>query len=343
MVGSVADLAAARPEMPEGLVTYRSGNPEDAAVAPAGGPALLLMGGGREVTSAFRDRAFPILNGGDIVVLRASGSDGYNAYFLDEIGAPPHLRPNSVESIVLRDRDHANSDYVVHALDHAEMIWFAGGNQSNYLDFWVGTGTQTAVQRAWERGAVIGGTSAGLAIAGEFVYAPLGEGSARSEIVLRDPYDSSIQISNAFLDTPWLKGTITDSHYRERDRLGRSLAFMARLRADGRADRIRMIGISERTSLFIGPDGTGVVDGRDAAYIIDETDSTRLEQVAPGQPLAYTGLVRWRLAEGDTFDFRTSTSSVAAMPLSVDARRTDSPLDPADPYQNWPPAVDTAE
>jgi cyanophycinase len=333
--GAEAQDPGPRPAKPADLTVYLTGNAADAPNQAVGGPALLLMGGGSEVTSAFRNRAYPIINGGDIVVLRVTGTDGYNSYFYQDIYSSGPLRPHSVETIVLTSRTLADSDYVVWALDTAEMIWFAGGDQGDYLTLWAGTRTQEAVQRAWDRGAVIGGTSAGLAIMGEFIYAPIGVSSATSSTVLQNPYHSSVQLHPAFVATPWMRNTITDSHYRERDRLGRSVVFMARLRADGWTERVRMIGISERTALFIGPDGIGHVSGNEAVYIIDEGFGTQLVQIERNRPLVYTGLLRWRLPAGSTFDFNRSASTIPAMPLSVDASNPSAPFTPTDPYRTW--------
>jgi hypothetical protein len=59
--------------------SYKIGNTTDLVTNPSGG--VCLMGGATEDDNAMRwflQRA----NGGDIVVLRASGSDGYNTYFI---------------------------------------------------------------------------------------------------------------------------------------------------------------------------------------------------------------------------------------------------------------------
>jgi len=62
--------------------SYFSGNAEDKATQAMGG--ICLMGGATENDEAmiwFLNRA----NGGDILVLRASGSDEYNEYMLNEL------------------------------------------------------------------------------------------------------------------------------------------------------------------------------------------------------------------------------------------------------------------
>src|SRR5688572_3768119 len=77
---TVADATspdAMPPELPADLMRWIVGNPGDVAARPTGG--VILMGGGTDVDAAFawqRDR----IDGGDVVVLRASGADGYNDY-----------------------------------------------------------------------------------------------------------------------------------------------------------------------------------------------------------------------------------------------------------------------
>ena len=147
--------------IPDTLTSYFLGNEEDKVTNSKGG--VVMMGGNRENDEAmkwFLDRS----NGGDILILRASGSDGYQTYLYEELG----FEVNSVETIVFHDQ--TTSEYVKNKIDNAEAIWFAGGNQKKYLDYWKGNYVQEALQRAINRGVVIGGTSAGMAILGEYIW-----------------------------------------------------------------------------------------------------------------------------------------------------------------------------
>lgn len=327
-----------RPEKPHGLDVWITGDPTDAIVDLSNGPALLLMGGGSEVNAAFRDQAFPILPGGDIVVIRASGSDGYNDYLYDGLTTGPN-QPNSVETMRFSSANESDSDYVEWVINTAEMIWIAGGNQSNYVNYWYDTKVQTAMQAAWDRGAVLGGTSAGLAVLGGIVYDPDGVPSAQSDTVLQNPYHRSIKFSEAFVQIPWMEGVITDSHFAERDRMGRTLTFMARLAEDGTVDSPRAIAIDERTSLFIDRDGLGTVLGQGAVYYIEETPTTT-STVESREPLVYGPLRRWRLDSGDTIDFATGAISVPPLTMSVDANNS-WPYSVEDPYVRLEQTVNT--
>ncbi len=64
--------------------------------------------------------------------------------------------------------------------------------------------------------------------------------------------------SAGFLSTPHLREVITDTHFAERDRQGRLVAFLARIYADyGTA--ARAIACDERTAVCIDPDGQATV------------------------------------------------------------------------------------
>lgn len=323
-----AQAAAPKPVKPRSWLT---GNAADSARQPVGGPALLLMGGSTEVDAGFAQRAFPIANGGDIVILRTSGKDGYNDYLYNLVSGA--LKPDSVETLLVDTRDKANSDYTDRAIRQAELIFLAGGDQSTYVNSWQGTRVQDALHFAHARGAVIGGTSAGLAVLGQHVYDPDGVAGVTSAEALADPYHPYVMLSTGFLRFPILDGTITDSHFRERDRMGRTLAFMARLRQDGIAPSITAIAIDEQTSLFIDRNGRGIVDSNlgGATYVISERADTVREQVRPGQPLVYRNLQRVRLRAGQWFDFVARTHNGDSTTLSVDARNA-APFTPADPY-----------
>jgi len=242
-----------------GYTAYTSGSTDDAVTTPLGG--ALLAGGGTDSDAGMR---WLLAQGGtrdanefgDVVVLRTSGSDGYNRYLMDR-GA------NSVTSIVIGTTEGANSDYVRDAIAKAEVVFLAGGDQSTYVTRWTGTTLQAAVNARVAAGYPIGGTSAGLAVMGEYAYSALNR-SATSAALLANPYDSSATFARAVFTVPLLKNLITDSHFVVRNRLGRSLTFLARLQQDGWSTAPRGIAIDEGSALGISARGTGTVFGAGA-------------------------------------------------------------------------------
>lgn len=322
---------AQRPSKPSNLRVYLTGNSSDANKQPVGGPAVLLMGGGPEVDAAFTSQAYPVANGGDVVVLRTSDSNGYNDY-LYNLPVAASLKPNSVETMVVDTVNKANSAYVKWVVETAELIWIAGGDQSAYLTYWKDTALETAIRSAYTRGAVIGGTSAGCAVMSEFIYDPYNVTAVISSEAIANPYRSSVKINSGFIDAPLMWDVITDTHFYERDRMGRLMAFMARLRTDGRTSVITGIGVDESTSLFVNKDGVGTALGSGYVYVLREDAQTVRTQVTSGQPLIYRDVLRTRLAPNQTFNLGTGATTGGTLRLSVDGRYPNDPYTPSNPY-----------
>ncbi|MGB1121862.1 MAG: cyanophycinase, partial [Saprospiraceae bacterium] len=148
----------------QNYISYLTGDTADVSVNPQGGTCL--VGGAGESDDAmkwFLQRA----DGGDVLVLRASGSDGYNPYFYSQLG----VTINSVETIVFNNALAANDSYVQQRVAEAEAIWFAGGNQWNYVSYWRNTAIDSLINDGLQnRNIVIGGTSAGMAILGDYYF-----------------------------------------------------------------------------------------------------------------------------------------------------------------------------
>ena len=328
--GGGGGTGGTRPAKPGNLQSWIVGNAADSGKNPVNGPALILMGGGTDVDASFSQRAFPVANGGDVVIIRTSGSNGYNDYLYNLVTGT--TRPDSVETLLLDTVDKANSDYADWVLRNAELIFIAGGDQSAYVNAWKGTRSEDAIHAAYARGAVIGGTSAGLAVEGEFVYDPDGVTAATGAEAIANPYRSSMLFTGDFLNFPLMNDIVTDTHFSQRDRMGRLFAFMARLRQDNNTARILGIGVSENTAIFLDRTGRGVVDGSGAAYVVEERTDTQRTQVLAGQPLIYRNLQRTKLTAGQFFDFVAYTHNGTSIVLSVDGRNASAPFSPANPY-----------
>lgn len=219
-------------------------------ISPRPLPGLLLMGGGGDVDAAMQwwlEKAA----GGDVVVLRASGGDGYNDYFFRELG----VALNSVTTLRFDSREEALDPSAAITIRQAEALFLAGGDQSRYLRFWPGTPVGEAIADHLTAGKPTGGTSAGLAVLGEFAYGAMHDGDLTSLIALRDPFDPLITVESGFFAAPAMRGVLTDSHFTERRRLGRLIVMLGRLQAErGRPDLLG-VGIDERTALAVDGEG----------------------------------------------------------------------------------------
>ena len=257
-------------------------------------PGYVLMGGGGDVVPAFAwmiERS----GGGDFLILRAAGTNAYNP-FVRKIG--PAL--NSVATLILRTREASEDPAVLEKIKKAEAIWIAGGDQWNYVSRWKGTGLQRAVQDRIQAGVPVGGTSAGLAILGQYVFSAEHD-TVTSEQALVDPYHQKVAITSDFLAVPFLDEVITDSHFMARTRMGRLVAFLARIAKDQGIPKARGIGIDEGTAVLLQPDGTALIEGKGNAYFLETTrESDKCEE---GQPLAIRDLNVYKVGKGGRFDF----------------------------------------
>ena len=301
------------------LTRYWTGNAED--VRPRlHGPVLMLSGGGGDVTEGMQ-AAIDRVRGCtaceaklDVVVLRASGADGYNPYFMEMRGV------DSVLSMVITDRESSSRPDVVQAVRDAELVFFAGGDQCNHIRWIKGTPIEKAVERVYRRGGAVGGTSAGLAIQGEYVYDACPNQSAKSAEVLLDPFHVDVSVSTGFFEWTAMRGVITDTHFQQRDRLGRLLVFLAR---SHRRAPVKGLGVSEGTIALVDRNGRGVVHGSGPVHlIVAERKPERMER---GKPLTYRGLRIFRFAAGETFDLRRPAGSRVKALEVVEGRVSSEP------------------
>ena len=87
---------------------------------------------------------------------------------------------------------------------HAEAVFIAGGNQARYVNFWKGTPVEDAINANIASGKPIGGTSAGLAVLGEFAYGCLKDKDDDNDLastdVLPNPYHERVTLVRDFLE-----------------------------------------------------------------------------------------------------------------------------------------------
>jgi cyanophycinase len=317
--GLASTPAAAIPD--KGYTSFLSGNPKDVTTPTTGG--LLIQGGGKEVDDAFR-WLVRHSGGGNIVVLRCYGTDDYNPYFFS-LG-----KVASVETIVINSREGASSDYVNDKVRHAEAVFISGGNQANYWNYFHGTPLQQSLNSIIHRGVPVGGTSAGMAIMGSVSYTALNNSEDAAQ-ALADPYNSDITFGSKFIDNLWMKGVITDTHFYQRDRMGRLVTFLARITKDGLVARPRAIAADQETAVLVEPDGKAKVVGKGHVYFM--TAPGQPQFCKAGKPLTYNGVKVFRVSPGGTFDLSTWTGEKgAAYYVSAEAGKLSSTQAGGSPY-----------
>lgn len=268
---------------------WRSGDSTD--VVTNHQQAIVLAGGGGDHDGAMR-WMLRKADGGDIVVIRTSGSDGYNPYFFDELD----VDINSVITIRFDSAKAAFDQFIINQIRGAEVLFIAGGDQTVYQQYWQNTPVQEAINYLInEKKATVGGTSAGMAILGEYYYTPNNLG-VTSEEALNDPFHPYMDEINidSFIDAPYLTNVITDTHFDQRERAGRTVTFLARI--VGLNLLPKAITANEYTAVGIDSDGLAWVFGDypnydDFAYFLQtncDIDNNEPETLNSGDPLLWS-------------------------------------------------------
>jgi cyanophycinase-like exopeptidase len=276
-----------------GFKSFVVGNPAD-VVRPTQG-LIVLQGGGDDVDENYV-RMGALGGGGDFVVLRASGDDDYNDYVY------ALCECDSVETIVFDDRQAALDPWVIDTVRNAEAIFIAGGDQSRYVRFWKDTPVEEAINFVVAKPAPIGGTSAGMAILGEFLYSAMSDESLTSAAALTDPYMRDVTLDRDFLALPKLGRILTDQHLQERDRIGRTVTLLARLVHGGWTEQGRAIAADRETALHVDP-ATGIAQVYGTAthptpYVYFLSTPGPPEVCVAGVPLTYRNVAVYRLGPG---------------------------------------------
>ncbi|HZF07270.1 MAG TPA: peptidase S51 [Thermoanaerobaculia bacterium] len=287
------------------VTRFLTGNPADVVVSLTG-PAHDFGGGGTDVGAAIQwmiDQVRGCTSCStkvDVVVLRSTGTDGYNDFIFAMNGV------DSVETLVITKPADANAADVETTVKNAEVVFFAGGDQCDYVTNFKGTRVETAVESVYARGGGVGGTSAGLAIQGDFVYDAC-SGSVTSAQALADPFDRRVTFTYDFFHWANLTNTITDDHLVPRDRMGRTMAFLARQIQDGKAASPLAIAVNEATSVVVDKNGRATVMGDGPAYFV--LGDHLPEVCRPKTPLTFSNFKIWKVLPGGTFDLRNRPTS----------------------------------
>lgn len=282
-------------ESSPGYEYFVVGNPGDVTILTS--PGLVLMGGNTDVDSAFQ-WMINKSGGGDFVVIRAGGTDAYNPWIYYDLGGV-----DSVETLIIKMDRGAYDPFVIQKIRNAEALWIAGGNQWDYVRMWKGTPVEDAIQYVAAKGAPVGGTSAGLAVLGEFIFSAE-HGTIKSADALKNPYNPRVALARDFLSLPNLQGVITDSHFAERDRMGRLMVFLSRILKDNWAEEARGIGVDGKTALVVEPNGRATLHGTGSVYFLSST--IQPEVCIPSKPLTFRNVSVYRLTgAGSIFNLST--------------------------------------
>jgi cyanophycinase len=251
---------------------------------------LLIIGGaedklGRSVVL----RRFVRLAGGRssriVVIPTASSFSGEAAALYRTVFARLKAGPD-IEIVHAPTRADGASAELVARIDAATGIFMTGGSQLKLSQNIVGTPVGDAIHRAYRRGAVVAGTSAGASIMSQFMISLGDEGIT--------PRQRSSQLSAGL---GLLTGVVVDQHFDQRGRYGRLLSIVAN------SPSLLGIGIDENTAAEVRDERLLSVVGAGAVFVLDARAAiTDAPDARRGAPLLVSGAVVHTLPTGATFD-----------------------------------------
>lgn len=264
-------------------------------VGPARGTVIVVGGGsmGPEIYKAFIEAA----GGPDALILNVPNAGGADSV---SPNAGQMWRNNGARNVVVlftKDRKVADSDSFTAIIRKAGGVWFEGGRQFHLVRDYGGTKTEREFMAVLERGGVVGGSSAGATILGDFMVR--GAPSNNNMIMDYPGYQTAFG---------YLRNTGIDQH------------VVARSRLPDLADSIitrypNLLGISEDegTAWVIRGD-TGHIIGRSKAFVYNGTG----DPTDPGSPFV-------TLFPGDRYDLnarRIISRAGDRSPVSLDFIRS---------------------
>ncbi|WP_197479931.1 cyanophycinase [Paenibacillus swuensis] len=278
---------------------FSVGSTANVTTTTSGG--MVIMGGGTDVDEAF-EWMINKSGGGDFVILRTSGTNAYNSY-VNGLGTV-----NSVETLIVKNKTGANDNFIYDKIRNAEALFIAGGDQNTYVNYFKDTKVETAIAELKTRGVPIGGTSAGAMVMGEHIY-DARNGSVYSDEALDNPFINYMTFTRDFNALWNLSDVIVDTHFYERDRMGRLVGFVARNIKDGwaPANGAKGIGVDEATAYVVEPNGSGYVLGAGYVYFLKTTQAATT--ISSGQPLKINNVSVYRVGDSSSQSFNLSSWS----------------------------------
>lgn len=231
-------------------------------VGPPHGTVMVVGGGsmGPDVYAQFIAAA----GGPDALIIDVPTAGGAATYDQDAPGTRGWKAAGAKHIYVLHttDRKLADSDSFAAILKKAGGVWFEGGRQFHLVDSYAGTKTEQGFHDVLARGGVIGGSSAGASILGDFLVR--GAPSNNNFIMDSPGYEKGFA---------FLRGVGIDQHVVARERL-RDLADSIMPKYP------KLLGMSEdEGTVWVVRGDTATIIGRDKAFVYGGNDPTD-----PGKP-----------------------------------------------------------
>jgi cyanophycinase len=253
--------------------------------------SLVIVGGAMR-DPAILQRFLQLAGGFDapiVVVPTAGGRQDYDEW---NSGLQAWKRAGATDLTVLhtKDRAVADSDAFVEPLQRARGVWFGGGRQWHLADSYLNTKTHEELWNVLRRGGVIGGSSAGATIQGEY----LARGDTSGNTIMMGDHTEGLG---------FLKGTAIDQHILRRNRQFDLIEIIEQ------KPELLGIGLDENTAIVVQGD-TFTVMGQ--GYVLIHDANAWIEGGPSGdEGPAGKGGSFYFLAPGDRFDMRTRAATRA--------------------------------
>ena len=261
---------------------------QPAADAPEYGPAkgtLVIVGGGNLTGSGINERFIQLAGGPEknfVIVPTAGGNRNAQGqlitYTEEQVIAPwVKLGLKHVRMLHTHDPKVADTEEFAKILRTADAVWFNGGRQWNIVDSYANTLTYREFHKVLERGGVIGGSSAGATIQGEYLVR--GDTSGPNVMMTAEPNHQE-----AF---KFLRKVAIDQHINTRNRWDDLVPVIQKY------PKFLGIGLSEATAIIVTGDRFEVM----GAWKVAVHDNTRLYQ--PWEKSFFV------LSAGDVYNMKT--------------------------------------
>lgn len=260
---------------------------------------ICAVGGGSEHIGGWSDKPYGWIvekaDSGKIVILSYQQETDFLPEYFVSLGA------SSAENLAIDDRLTADEQSTYDQITEAAALFIKGGDQSEYITLWKETKTHKAIIEVFDEGGVIAGTSAGAMLLSEITFTAE-NGTVYSDEALLNPDTTYIQLSDEFLT--FVPGTVFDTHFIQRGRIGRLVGFILNRKANY-SQEIMGIGIDDKTALCIDSNGTAEVFGTGAVTFLHSDNDTQIE--VSEESYSVDNLRNDRLTEGFKFDLDSRT------------------------------------
>lgn len=220
---------------------------------------LLLVGGGSEKNNAssWSTPAYRWAGEGKRVAIIGTSTGTLAPYFKQQCGA------TYAKEFAVASRDSANSKVLYDTLLTYQVIFFRGGDQTEYYNLYRNTRLQDAAIYLYIKGGTICGTSAGMHILSSIVYTAA-NGTVYSYECIENPNNKYVTLADDFMN--FAPGFVFDTHVAERARFGRTVGFLANYKLNKGID-ITGIGMDDMTCMTVDETGLATVRGTGCANI----------------------------------------------------------------------------